>query len=65
MPETGFVTLRIYDLLGREVMILINQDLKAGHQETVFDASNFSSGVYFYQLKAGDFIQTKKIVLMK
>lgn len=65
MPETGFVTLRIYDVLGREVMILVNQELNAGNQETVFDATNFSSGIYFYQLKVGDFIQTKKIVLMK
>ena len=64
-PETGVVTLKIYDVLGREVTILVNEELSVGKHETVFDASRFSSGVYFYQLKAGDFIQTKKMLLIK
>jgi photosystem II stability/assembly factor-like uncharacterized protein len=65
MPETGFVTLKIYDVLGREIITLVNEELNAGKHETVFDASRFSSGIYFYQLRAGEFIQTKKMILIK
>ena len=55
----------IYDLLGREVQTLINNELRAGYHEINFDASNFRSGVYFYSIQAGDFIQTKKMILIK
>lgn len=65
MPETGFVILKIYDVLGREVNTLVNEELSAGKHETVFDASRFSSGVYFYQLKAGNITYTKKMILIK
>ena len=64
-PEAGIVTLKIYDVLGREVATLINEELTAGNHETVFDASQLSSGIYFYQLKAGSFVQTKKMILIK
>ena len=64
-PELEFVTLNIYDLLGNEIATLVNKELTAGNHETVFDASRFSSGVYFYQLKAGSFVQTKKMILLK
>ena len=64
-PETGFVTLIIYDVLGREVAKLVSEELTSGKHETVFDASRFSSGIYFYQLKAGNYIDTKKMVLVK
>ena len=70
-----FVTLKVYDLLGREVATLVNEEKPAGEYEVEFDISNLSggisakggyaSGVYFYQLKAGEFTQTKKMVLMK
>jgi hypothetical protein len=65
MPETQFVTLMIYDALGKEVTTLVNEELNSGEHKIVFNASSLSSGIYFYQLKAGDFIQTKKIILMK
>ncbi len=65
MPEPGLVTLKIYDVLGREVFTLVNEELTAGKHETVFDAARFSSGVYFYQLKTGNFIETKKMILIK
>ena len=65
MPETGFVTLKIYDVLGREVITLVNEELGTGTHETVFDAFRFSSGVYFYQLKSGSFVETKKMILLK
>jgi hypothetical protein len=72
-PETGFVTLKIYDVLGKEVITLVNEELISGMHETVFDASRLSSGIYLYQLKAEDpstssghgFIQTKKMILLK
>jgi len=64
-PESGFVTLKIYDVLGREVTTLINEELSAGKHETVFDASRYSSGIYFYQLKSREFVQTKKMILIK
>ena len=64
-PETGFVTLIIYDVLGREVAKLVSEELTPGKHETVFDASRFSSGIYFYQLKAGNFFETKKMILIK
>jgi photosystem II stability/assembly factor-like uncharacterized protein len=65
MPESGFVTLKIYDVLDREITTLVNEELSAGKHETSFDASQLSSGIYFYQIKAGNFIQTKKMILIK
>jgi hypothetical protein len=65
MPESGLVTLKIYDVLGREIITLVNEELSAGKHEADFDASGFNSGVYFYRLQAGSFIETKKMVLMK
>jgi len=59
------VTLKIYDLLGQEVLTLINEVQAAGNYEVEFDASNLTSGVFFYQLRAGNFVETKKMVLMK
>ncbi|MEE9432070.1 MAG: T9SS type A sorting domain-containing protein, partial [Melioribacteraceae bacterium] len=55
------VTLRVYDVLGREVEALVSKYQKPGSYEVVFDATNLSSGVYYYQLKVGGFIQTKKM----
>lgn len=65
VPKASFTKLIIYDLLGREVATLVNEELKPGTYETDWDASNYSSGVYFYKLVAGDFTETKKMVLMK
>ena len=64
-PGTGLVSLTIYDVLGREIATLFDEELIAGKHETVFDASRFSSGIYFYQLIVGEFIQTKKMILLK
>ncbi|MBT8387336.1 MAG: T9SS type A sorting domain-containing protein, partial [Ignavibacteria bacterium] len=64
-PEVGHVTLKIFDVLGREVSTLLNEELNAGKHETTFDASQFSSGIYFYQINAGKYIETKKMLLMK
>jgi hypothetical protein len=59
------VVLNIYDILGRKIKTLINEYKPAGTYEVQFDASSLSSGVYFYQLSAGDFVQTKKLMLIK
>lgn len=61
----GYVTLKVYDILGREIAALINNNLTAGIREVVFDASILSSGIYFYQLKAGNKIETKKMVYIR
>jgi len=59
------VRLKVYDILGKEVATLVNEYKPAGSYEIEFDASSIPSGVYFYQLKAGDFIQTNKMLLIK
>ena len=60
-----FVTLKVYDILGNEIATLINEEKSAGHYEVKFNGNGLPSGVYFYELKAGSFIQTKKMVLLK
>ena len=65
IPEVGLVTLKIYDLLGREVKILVNEEMQPGVYKIDFNASSFASGIYFYTLNAGEFISTKKMVLLK
>jgi hypothetical protein len=59
------VKLIIYDLLGREVATLVNESLKPGTYEVEWDGSTFASGVYFYKLISDDFIETKKMVIIK
>ncbi|MCF8243125.1 MAG: T9SS type A sorting domain-containing protein [Melioribacteraceae bacterium] len=59
------ITMKIYDILGREVRTLVNEKQKPGNYEIEFDGSDFASGVYFYQLRCGEFIDTKKLVLLK
>jgi hypothetical protein len=63
--KEGFVTLKIYDILGREVTTLVNEEKPAGTYEVEFNASDFSSGIYFYQLKAGKYSETRKMTLLK
>ena len=58
-------SLRIYDMLGREVAMPVNEELKPGTYETEWDAANYPSGVYYYKLTAGDYSETKKMVLLK
>ncbi len=65
LPEIGFVTLKVYDILGREVATLVNEEKPAGEYEVEFNGANLPSGIYFYQLKAGEFTQTRKMVLLK
>ena len=65
IPKTMFVTLKVYDILGREVAILVNQYRQAGKYETKFNAEHLPGGVYFYQLIAGDYTNTKRMILLK
>lgn len=66
-PSKGgtLVTLKIYDILGSEIVTLLNEEQPAGTYEVGFNASQLSSGIYFYQLTAGEFIQTKKMIYLK
>ena len=65
LPKSGFVSLKIYDILGREVAVLLNRKLKAGTYTGDWNADDYNSRIYFYRLKAGDFVETKKMVLLK
>jgi len=65
LPEQEHVSLKIFDMLGREVKILVDDIKSAGIHQVEFNAAGYASGVYFYQIKAGRFVETKKFVLMK
>ena len=65
IPDAGFVTLKVYDVLGIETAILVNEEKLVGSYEAEFNAISLPSGVYFYRLQAGNYIETKKMVLMK
>ena len=65
IPELSFITIKVYDVLGSEVVTLVNEEKVAGNYEIEFNATQLPSGVYFYRLQAGNFIETKKMVLMK
>lgn len=64
-PNGAQVTLKIFDILGREVMTLVNEPLQAGVYETTFDGSAFSSGIYFYRLNTDKYTETRKMILLK
>ena len=70
LPEQAQVTLGISDLLGKQIKILINQSQDAGHKLAVWDGTDglgrpVSAGVYLYQIKTGEFTQTRKMMLLK
>jgi len=65
IPKLSFVTIRIYDISGREVDVLANQNMEAGRFQLNWDATGKASGVYFYRIIAGDFKETKRMVLLK
>lgn len=65
LPQNSFVTLKVYNAIGQEIASLVNSEMNSGRYSVTFDASRFSSGVYFYTLTAGSFTQTHKMVLMK
>ena len=65
IAENSFVSLKIYDVLGREVKTLVSEKQTAGEYEVLFNASDLNSGVYFYRLTSGNFTETKKLILLK
>tara|TARA_Y100001935_G_scaffold255673_1_gene271455 strand:+ start:5397 stop:10085 length:4689 start_codon:yes stop_codon:yes gene_type:complete len=65
LPVDAFVTLKVYDIVGREVRTLVNSKVQAGHHATRFEAGNLSSGIYFYTLTTNDILITKKLTLIK
>lgn len=65
LPASGFVTMKVYDQLGKEVATLVNGSRNAGNYSVDFDGSKLSSGVYFYRLQTEDFVSTKRMILVK
>jgi len=65
VPKQSLVKLVVYDVIGREVVTLVNEIRHAGNYNVSFDASNYASGVYFYRMESGDFTDVKKMVLIK
>jgi hypothetical protein len=65
IPEMSFVTLTVYDILGCEIVTLVNEEKPIGTHIIEFDASNLAAGVYYYTLQSGSFVETKKMILLK
>jgi len=65
IPEPSHIILDIYDILGRRVETLVNEQRRAGYHQAIWNADDFSSGVYFYKIQAGEYTETKKMVLLK
>jgi len=65
IPELSFVALKVFDVLGNEIATLVNEEKPTGTYKIIWNAENLPSGVYFYQLKAGSYIDTKKVVLLR
>ncbi len=65
IPQNGFVSLKIYDLAGKEMTTLLSRNMTTGNYSVEFNAAALSSGVYFYRLESGNFVETKKMMLVK
>ncbi len=65
IPENSFVSLKIYNVLGKEIATLLNEEKSIGSYEVNFNAINIPSGIYFYRIEAGNFVETKKMILLK
>ena len=65
LPQQSHVRLTIYNLLGQELVTLVNKEHEAGSYQAQFDGEGLASGVYLYRIQAGDFVETKKLLLLK
>ena len=65
IPNTGDVSIKVFDVLGKEVVTLVNEEKPTGEYEVKFNAANLTCGIYFYQLKADNFVETKKMILLR
>jgi len=65
VPKTSFVTIKVFNIIGKEIAALVNGNKKSGDYSVKFNAINLSSGIYFYRMQAGSFVETKKLILIK
>lgn len=65
IPTASHVMLKVYDILGREVETLVNENKSAGQYSVTFNSSKLASGVYLYRIQAGNYVETKKMILLK
>ncbi|MBD3383903.1 T9SS type A sorting domain-containing protein, partial [candidate division KSB1 bacterium] len=65
LKKSGYTTLDVYDVLGHKVTELVRDNLDAGSHKVQFDASELTSGVYFYKIRSGDFFASRKMILMR
>lgn len=65
LAKPGFVTITIYNMLGMEIAKLVNEEKSAGIYSLKYDATHLPSGIYFYRLETGSFIETKKMILLR
>ncbi|RPI06640.1 MAG: T9SS C-terminal target domain-containing protein [Ignavibacteriae bacterium] len=65
IPQNSYITLKVFDLRGREIATLVNEKKAPGNYEVTFNAGNLTSGIYFYQLRTENYIQTKKMILLQ
>ena len=64
LPSDTKVTLEVYNIVGQKVVTLVNEQMTAGYHQVEFSASNLASGIYFFRIGAGNFVKTKKLILM-
>jgi len=65
LPERSHVTLTVFNTLGQQVTTLVNSEVDAGYHEARFDATGLASGVYLYRLRAGEYMRTRKLILLR
>jgi hypothetical protein len=65
LPHRSHVTLAVYNVLGQQVAQLVNSDIEPGSHELQFNATNLASGVYFYRIQAGSYVETKSLLLLR
>ena len=65
LPKEGFVTLKVYTVRGQEIATLVDEKREAGTHQVQFDRARLASGVYFYRLRVGGYVETKKLVLLR
>ncbi|MFA6598131.1 MAG: T9SS type A sorting domain-containing protein [Ignavibacteriaceae bacterium] len=65
IPKTSFVKISVYDILGKEIKVLVNEEKNPGHHEIIYDARELASGIYFYTIRTAEFTQSKKMILLK
>ncbi len=65
IPESQFMTLKVFDIYGNEIAVLINEVQRSGNHEVIFDGSKLANGTYFCRLQADDFVQTRRLVLIR